>query len=436
LEAADIRFPTSKTFDGSDAMNSDPDYSAAVCVLKTNVDGLEGHGLAFTLGRGNEICVAAIEALAPLVVGLSLEQVQADMSGFWRRIVGDTQMRWLGPEKGVVHLAAAAVINAVWDLWARAAGQPVWRLVADMSPEEVVALVDFRHIEDALSPEEARDLLRDRRADRAERIEALVRYGLPAYTTSPGWIGYDDAKLRRLCREAAGEGWSGVKLKVGKDGARNLERCFIAREALGPDQRIMIDANQVWEVGEAIERTKELEQVGVWWIEEPVSPDDVLGHRAVAQAVRPIRVATGEHCSNRVMFKQFLQADAIDVVQVDACRLGGLNENLAVLLLAAKYDKPVCPHAGGVGLCEYVQHIAAIDFIAVGGARSDRFVEHAGHLHEHFEDPVSVVGGAYRPTEKPGFSVAFRNDSASAYRYPDGPCWRDEKAAPLALKRT
>jgi L-fuconate dehydratase len=425
LEAIDVRFPTSDGLDGSDAMNPDPDYSAAICVLRTSVDGLEGHGMTFTIGRGTEVCVAAIEALAPFVVGLSLEQIQADMGGFWRRVVGDSQLRWLGPEKGVIHLAAAAIVNAVWDLWARAAGKPVWRLVSEMSPEEIVRLIDFRHMMDALTPEEAVDLLKGQYVGRAERTRTLLDNGLPAYTTSAGWLGYDDEKVRRLCRQAAREGWAGVKLKVGRDRDEDLRRCRIVREELAPHQRLMIDANQVWEIDEAIAYVRHLAEVNPWWIEEPVSPDDILGHRAVADAVRPIRVATGEHCHNRIMFKQFLAADAIDVVQVDACRLGGLNENLAVLLLAAKYGRPVCPHAGGVGLCEYVQHIAAIDFIAVSGARDDRMVEHAGHLHEHFLDPIDVRNGAYHMTGAPGFSVAFRSESVATYRYPDGTYWRN-----------
>lgn len=432
LEATDVRFPTSLALDGSDAMNAAPDYSAAVCVLKTSAPGLEGHGMTFTIGRGNELCVAAVEALAPFVIGLTLQEIQADMAGFWRRIVGDSQLRWLGPEKGVIHLAGAAVINAVWDLWARASGKPVWRLVAEMSPEEIVRLIDFRHIHDALTPDEAIELLARQQAGRAARTGQLLAAGLPAYTTSAGWIGYDDDKLRSLCRRAAGEGWAGVKLKVGLDGARDLERCRIARAALAPAQRLMIDANQVWEVDEAIAQVRNLREFDPWWIEEPVNPDDILGHRAVAEAVRPIRVATGEHCHNRVMFKQFLMADAIDVVQVDACRLGGLNENLAVLLLAAKYDKPVCPHAGGVGLCEYVQHIAAIDLIAIGGARSDRMVEYASHLHEHFVDAVDVRDGAYRMTGAPGFSVKFRPESVAAFRFPDGSYWRSEAVAKRA----
>jgi L-fuconate dehydratase len=429
VEALDIRFPTSQTLDGSDAMNPDPDYSAAVCILRTSVDGLEGHGMTFTIGRGTEICVAAIEALAPFVIGLELEQIQEDMGAFARRISGDSQLRWLGPEKGVVHLAAAAVINAVWDLWGRVAEKPVWRLVSDMAPDDIVRLIDFRHIRDALSPEEARELLADRHAGRVARKSRMLEQGLAAYTTSAGWLGYDDGKIRRLCREAVAQGWRALKFKVGMDAAQNLARCRIAREELGPDRRLMIDANQVWEVDEAIRHVRHVAETQPWWIEEPVSPDDILGHRKVADAVRPIRVATGEHCHNRVMFKQFLDADAIDVVQVDACRLAGLNENIAVMLMAARKGKAVCPHAGGVGLCEYVQHLGAIDHIAIGGEHDGRMVEFAGHLHEHFHDPVDVHDGVYWPTAKPGFSVAFLPESVATYRYPDGAYWRAELKA-------
>ncbi len=430
VETLDLRFPTSKLLDGSDAMNPDPDYSAAVCVLKTSVDGLEGHGMTFTIGRGNEICAAAIRALAPFVTGLSLEEIQADMAAFSRRVTGDSQLRWLGPEKGVVHLAAAAVINAAWDLWAKVAAKPVWQLVCDMSPQEIATLIDYRHITDALTREEAVELLQDKCAGRAERLARMKTGGLDAYTTSAGWLGYGDEKIRLLCREAVASGWQALKFKVGRDDAQNLARCRIAREELGGGRHLMIDANQVWEIDEAIARVRHLMSTDPWWIEEPLSPDDILGHRRVAEAVRPVRVATGEHCHNRVMFKQFLQADAIDVVQVDACRLAGLNENLAVLLMAAKFGKAVCPHAGGVGLCEYVQHIGAIDLIAIGGERDDRMVEFAGHLHEHFVDPVDVHDGAYWPSAKPGFSVEFLRESAEMYRYPDGSYWRSTSGSP------
>ncbi len=419
----DVRFPTSRALDGSDAMNPDPDYSAAYVVLGTDRDGLEGHGLTFTIGRGNELCVAAVEALAPLVLGLTLESITADMGAFWRRVVGDSQLRWVGPEKGVLHLATAAVVNAVWDLWAKAEGKPLWKLLVDMTPEELVRCVDFRYITDALTPDEALALLRRHAAGRAEREAAMRRDGYPAYTTSAGWLGYPDEKIRRLCREGVADGWRHFKIKVGRDLADDLRRMAIVREEIGPDRKLMVDANQVWDVGEAIAWMRELARYDPWWIEEPTSPDDVLGHAAVARAVAPIGVATGEQCQNRVIFKQLMQADAIRFCQVDACRLGGVNEVLAVLLLAAKFGVPVCPHAGGVGLCEYVQHLSIFDYVAVSASLEDRIVEYVDHLHEHFLDPVVIRGGRYMPPAAPGYSITMKPESLREYAYPGGPAW-------------
>ncbi len=413
----DVRFPTSKFLDGSDAMNPDPDYSAAYVVLETD-SALEGHGFTFTIGRGNELCVAAIEAIAPRVCGRSLASITQSMGLFWRELAGESQLRWLGPEKGVVHLALAAVVNALWDLWAKAEAKPVWRLVADLSPEAFVGLIDFRHITDAITPAEAIDLLARAAEGRTARETRLLREGYPAYTTSPGWLGYTDARLRALCREAVAEGWSAIKLKVGANIDDDIRRCGVARDEIGADRRLLIDANQVWEVDEAIAWTRALARFDPWWIEEPVSPDDILGHAAVAKAVRPIRVATGEHAHNRVMFKQLLQADAIDVVQLDNCRLGGLNEVLAVLLLAAKFGKPVCPHAGGVGLCEYAQHVSMIDYLAVSGSWDGRMTEHAAHLHEHFLHPVRIERGRYRAPTAPGFSAEMFPASIQAHIWP------------------
>jgi L-fuconate dehydratase len=419
LETVDVRFPTSQRRDGSDAMHPDPDYSAAYVILRTEA-GDEGHGFTFTIGRGNEVVVKAIEAFRPLVVGLDLESVLADTAAFWRRLAGDGQLRWLGPEKGVVHLATAAVVNAVWDLHAKREGKPLWKLLADMTPEQIVALVDFRHISDALTPDEALDLLRDRQAGRADRERALLADGVPAYTTSTGWLGYDEAKLRALIGEALADGFTHVKLKVGADLDDDIRRCAIAREALGPDATLMIDANQVWDVGTAIDWVGRLAEYDIGWIEEPTSPDDVLGHAAIARAVAPIAVATGEHCHNRVMFKQFLQAGGMGVCQLDACRLGGVNEVVAVLLLAAKYGVPVCPHAGGVGLCELVQHLAAFDYVAVGASLDGRVVEYVDHLHEHFVDPCVVAGGRYRAPSAPGYSAQMRPESLARYAFTDG----------------
>ncbi len=415
VDVHDIRFPTSGSLDGSDAMNPDPDYSAAYVVLHTDAgDGIEGHGLTFTIGRGNELCVAAVHALAPLLRGMSLSDIAADMGAFWRRMVGDSQLRWVGPEKGVIHLATAAVVNAVWDLWAKVEGKPLWKLLADMSPEEVVRCIDFRYITDALTPDEALEILRRHAPTRAAREAELERDGYPAYTTSAGWLGYSDDKIRRLCREGMAGGWSHFKIKVGRDLADDVRRAAIIRDEIGPDRKLMMDANQVWDVDEAIASMRELAQFDPWWIEEPTSPDDVLGHARIAEAVAPIGVATGEHCQNRVVFKQLMQANAIAFCQIDSCRLGGVNEVLAVLLLAAKFGVPVCPHAGGVGLCEYVQHLSAFDYICVSASLENRIVEYVDHLHEHFVDPVVVRDGRYRLPHAAGYSITMHAASVVA----------------------
>jgi L-fuconate dehydratase len=424
LEARDIRFPTSRWLDGSDAMHTDPDYSAAYVVLRTGAgDGIEGHGLTFTGGRGTEVCVAAIRALEPLVVGRTLEGIVADMRGFWRSLVSDTQLRWLGPEKGVIHLATAAVVNAVWDLWAKREGKPLWKLLSDLSPEELVGCVDFRYIADALPPEEAIELLQDARRGSAAREREIVGSGYPAYTTSAGWLGYSDDKVETLVREALAEGFTHVKMKVGADLESDDRRAGLIRRALGPGGVLMMDANQVWGVDEAIAAMRRLGAHDPWWIEEPTSPDDVLGHARIRREVAPVRVATGEHVQNRVIFKQLFQAEAIDVCQIDACRIGGVNEAIAVLLLAAKYGIPVCPHAGGVGLCEYVQHLAVFDYIAVSGSLENRVVEWVDHLHEHFKHPAVVQGGRYVVPREPGYSIEMLPASLDEYEFPDGPAW-------------
>jgi L-fuconate dehydratase len=436
VEVRDVRFPTSRGLDGSDAMNADPDYSAAYVVLHTDdADGLEGHGLTFTIGRGNELCVAAVRALAPFVVGLSLDEIAADMGAFWRRVVGDSQLRWVGPEKGVIHLATAAVVNAVWDLWAKAEGKPLWKLLADMSPEEIVRCVDFRYITDALTPDEALEILRRQAPTRAERERELRENGYPAYTTSAGWLGYSDEKIRRLCREGMAEGWSHFKIKVGRDLADDVRRAALVRDEIGPDRKLMVDANQVWEVNEAITSMRELARFDPWWIEEPTSPDDVLGHATIARAIAPIGVATGEHCQNRIVFKQLMQANAISFCQIDACRLGGVNEVIAVLLLAAKFGIPVCPHAGGVGLCEYVQHLSMFDFVCVSGSMENRIIEYVDHLHEHFVDPVVIRDGRYMPPDAPGYSITMRAESLAEYAYPDGAAWAGVARAPELTAR-
>ena len=416
LRVLDIRFPTSAHLDGSDAMNPDPDYSAAYVILST--DGPhEGHGLTFTIGRGNEICCAAIKAMEHLVVGLDMGWVAEDMGRFWRHVTGDSQLRWIGPDKGAIHLATAAVVNAVWDLWAKIEGKPVWRLVADMTPAELVRCIDFRYLTDCITPDWALDFLTRAAEGKADRIATLMREGYPCYTTSAGWLGYGDDKLRRLCREAVDAGFRHIKMKVGRDLADDIRRLTIAREAVGPDVRLMIDANQVWEVDEAIDWVRKLAFAKPWFIEEPTSPDDIEGHRRIRAGVAPVEVATGEMCQNRVIFKQMIMGGAIDVVQIDACRLGGVNEVLAVLLMAAKYGLKVCPHAGGVGLCEYVQHLAMIDYLCISGTREGRVIEYVDHLHEHFVDPCVIRNAAYMPPQRPGYSIEMQEESLIAYRH-------------------
>ncbi|MFL6617419.1 MAG: L-fuconate dehydratase [Povalibacter sp.] len=417
LSIEDIRFPTSQHLDGSDAMNPDPDYSAAYVILRTDQPGLEGHGLAFTIGRGNEIVCAAMTAMCHLVIGLDLEWISEDMGRFWRHVTSDSQLRWIGPDKGAIHLATGAIVNAAWDLWAKSAGKPVWRLIADMSPEDLASCIDFRYLGDCITRDEAVLLLRERAVGKRERIQTLEREGYPCYTTSAGWLGYSDQKLRSLCRQAIDAGFSHVKLKVGRDLQDDIRRLSIARETLGPDRHLMIDANQIWEVPQAIEWVRQLSFAKPWFIEEPTSPDDVEGHRRIREAISPVKVATGEMCQNRILFKQFIMREAIDVVQIDASRLGGVNEVLAVMLMAAKYNLPVCPHAGGVGLCEYVQHLSMIDYLCIAGTREGRVIEYVDHLHEHFEDPCVIRNAAYLPPTRPGFSITMKPASRDQYAW-------------------
>ena len=426
LDTADVRFPTSRWLHGSDALNVDPDYSAAYVTLRTDRDdGLEGHGLTFTTGRGNEVCVAAIRSLAPLVVGENLDRICADMRGFWRRLTSDSQLRWLGPEKGVIHLATAAVVNAVWDLWAKTEGKPLWRLLADLSPEELVGCVDFRYIDDVLAPEEALERVRDMRRGRDTRIETMLERGYPAYTTSAGWLGYDDSMVESLVKQSVTDGFTHVKMKVGADLEADDRRAALIRRSMGQDGVLMMDANQAWGVDEAISSMRFLGHHDPWWIEEPTSPDDILGHARIRREIAPIRVATGEHVQNRIVFKQLFQAKAIDVCQLDACRVGGVNEAIAILLLASKFGIPVCPHAGGVGLCEYVQHLALFDYVAVSGSLEDRVVEWVDHLHEHFTEPAVVRDGRYLAPRAPGYSIEILPESLDEYAFPDGPVWTD-----------
>lgn len=425
FQAYDIRFPTSRTLAGSDAMHPDPDYSAAYVILQTDrADGLSGHGLTFTIGRGNEVCVHAIKALAGLLVGRSMESLIENMAQFWRMIVSEGQLRWLGPEKGVIHLAAAAVVNAVWDLYAKMEQKPLWKLLADMSPEQLVACIDFRYISDVLSPEEALAILQKQASTKAQREAEMRQTGFPAYITSAGWLGYSDEKVRQLCQEAVAQGWDYMKLKVGVNLADDLRRARIMREEIGPTRKLMLDANQRWEVPEAVSHMAALAEFDPWWIEEPTSPDDVLGHAAIARAIAPIGVATGEHVQNRVIFKQLMQLEALSFCQIDACRLGGVNEALAVLLLAAKFGVPVCPHAGGVGLCEYMQHLSLFDYICVSASHENRVLEYVDHLHEHFCDPVVIRDGHYMPPTAPGFSITMKPGVFSLFLFPTGSAWQ------------
>ena len=427
IDAVDVRFPTSLSLDGSDAMNPQPDYSAAYVTIRTSA-GDEGYGLAFTVGRGNDVQVAAVRALVPLVVGMPVAGALSDPGAFARRLTGDSQLRWLGPDKGAIHMAAAAIVNAAWDLRARREGKPVWRLLAELPPEELVDLVDFRYLTDALTRDEALDILRRAEPGRAARQAELLDAGYPAYTTTPGWLGYTHEKLAALAAGAVADGFTQIKLKVGADLDEDVRRLRLAREIVGPHIRIAIDANQAWGVRQAIDWLAPLAEFDPYWIEEPTSPDDVLGHAAIRRAVAPIKVATGEHTHNAVMFKQLLQAGAIDILQLDASRVAGVTENIAILLLAAKFGVPVCPHAGGVGLCEMVQHLAMFDFVAVSGTQRDRVIEYVDHLHEHFVDPVRIDYGRYVAPRVPGLGARLHPESVARFRFPDGPAWQKSPA--------
>ena len=426
VRVVDLRFPTSRESIGSDAVNKDPDYSAAYCILETNAE-FEGHGLTFTLGRGTDLVVQALEYLSKFAAGRSLESITENFAKFSRELTDESQFRWLGPEKGVIHLATGALINAVWDLYAKVEGKPLWRLLAEMEPEQLLKAVEFRYIDDALTYDEALAILQRGREGKAERIEHLLEHGYPAYTTSVGWFGFSDEKVRRLCREALAEGWTHFKLKVGGDAADDLRRGRLVREEIGWTNKLMVDANQKWGVLEAIERTKQLAELQPWWMEEPTSPDDILGHARIRREAAPVPIATGEHCQNRVIFKQLMQAEAIDVCQIDSCRVAGVNENLAIILLAAKFGVRVCPHAGGVGLCEYVQHLSMFDYLCVSTTMKDRVIEFVDHLHEHFVDPVRMRRGHYLAPENPGYSIAVFPSTITKYSFPDGEVWKEER---------
>ncbi|HGK4852534.1 TPA: enolase C-terminal domain-like protein [Yersinia enterocolitica] len=427
IEVKDIRFPTSKNLDGSDAMNAISDYSATYVTLRTDAnDDLVGNGLTFTIGRGNELCVQAVKSLSELFVqDRYLEDITANFGRYWHELVaGDCQLRWVGPEKGVIHLATAAIINAIWDLWAKKEGKPVWKLLADMSPEQLVNCVDFTYLTDVLTPEEAITMLRKVSTTKAQREEEMLRDGFPGYTTAAGWLGYSEEKMRTLARQAVADGWTHLKQKVGADIEQDIRRATILREELGWDYKLMMDANQIWDVDQAVENMRRLAAFDPWWIEEPTSPDDILGHAAIRQRIAPIGVATGEHAHNRVMFKQMFQAGSLDFCQLDPARLGGLNEALAVLLLAAKFNIPVCPHGGGVGLCQYSQNIVLFDYIAVSASLDKRVLEYVDHLHENFIEPITINRGRYMPPKLPGYSVTMKEESLARFEYPQGEEWR------------
>ena len=416
LSTYDIRFPTSQSLDGSDAMNSDPDYSASYLILHTNYNN-EGHGLSFTIGRGNEICIKAIEAMKPLIVGLEVEWIKNNLGEFWKKITRDSQLRWIGPEKGAIHLATSAIVNAVWDLLAKEEEKPVWQFVSEMSSEKLLSIIDFRYITNVISPREALLILKQLERSKFERIEKLKIEGYPSYSTSAGWLGYSDEKLKKLCQEIKKLGFNHAKFKVGKNIDDDIRRMKIVREELGNDFNIMIDANQVWEVDEAIDWIKKLSFSKPLFIEEPTSPDDIIGHKIIRENIKPIKVASGEMCQNRIMFKQFIQENAIDIVQIDSCRIGGLNEVLGVLLLATKYGKPVWPHAGGVGLCEYVQHIAMIDYLIISCEKDNKRIEYVDHLHEHFIFPCKINDGKYMAPLEPGFSIEIKSKTLTNFLY-------------------
>jgi L-fuconate dehydratase len=427
LTVRDIRFPTSESLDGSDAMHTDPDYSAAYVTLSLSGSSVEGNGIAFTLGSGTEIVVAAVRALEHLVVGRTLQQITDDFAGFWRELTSESQLRWLGPEKGVIHLATAAIVNALWDLWAKLEHKPLWKLLVDLPPERLVSCIDFRYLTDALDPSEALAILRAGKEGAAEREQVVRERGYAAYTTSAGWLGYSDEKIQRLCKEAIAQGFRHVKLKVGANLEDDLRRCAIVREAIGPDRFLMVDANQRWDVGEAISVMQQLAQFDPLWIEEPTSPDDVLGHKKIRDAIAPVGVATGEACQNRVIFKQLLELGAIQFCQIDSCRVGGVNELLGILLLAHKFGVPVCPHAGGVGLCEHVQHLSVFDYVAISQTMEGRVIEFVDHLHEHFEDPVVVENGRYKTPSVPGYSITMKPESLSRFEFPGGSEWKERR---------
>ncbi|GLG96997.1 Mitochondrial enolase superfamily member 1 [Gryllus bimaculatus] len=426
LQARDIRFPTSLGAHGSDAMHTDPDYSCAYVVIYTERD-VEGHGLTFTLGRGTEIVVQAINSMSSMVIGKDAAEIFQNFGAFWRQLTSESQLRWIGPEKGVVHLATAAIVNALWDLWGKVENKPVWKLLVDMEPETLVRAIDFRYITDVVTPEEALAMLKKAASGKEEREAELRRTGYPAYTTQVGWLGYTSDRVKELCAKYLAEGFTAFKVKVGQNLEDDKRRCAMVREVIGWDKVLMVDANQIWDVQQSIDWMKELAEFKPLWIEEPTSPDDVLGHAKISQALKPlgIGVATGEMCCNRVLFKQFLQSGGMQFCQIDSCRIGGVNEILSVYFMAKKLGVPVCPHAGGVGLCEMVQHLQMFDYVCLSGTKENRVVEFVDQQHEHFENPTVVKRAHYQVPIVPGYSTKLKPASAEAYEYPNGSKWQE-----------
>jgi len=424
---SDVRFPTSRMLDGSDAMNQDPDYSAAYLEFSTDDPQLSGHSLVFTIGRGNDIQIGAIKALTGKIVGLTVENAFAQIGKISRELSSDSQLRWLGPDVGVFHMGAGAVLNALWDLFAKWRKVPLWKLLADMSPEEIVGAIDFRYISDALTPEEALSILKKAEGAKAKNEELLLKEGLQAYTTTPGWLGYTDEKMLSLTQAAVNDGFKLIKYKCGLSLDDDKRRLKKVRELVGPNFDIAIDANQVWDVDQAIKWVNQLKEFNLRWIEEPTHPEDVVGHARIAKEIAPTPVATGEMANNRMIFKQLLQLNAISVMQIDATRVAGVNENLANILMAAKYGIPVCPHAGGVGLCEMVQHLAMFDAVAVTGSHTKRVVEFVDHLHQHFKTPVKVVNGHYMAPTDTGSGAEMLQSSITEFLFPNGTYWSKEE---------
>ncbi|XP_034835915.1 mitochondrial enolase superfamily member 1-like [Maniola hyperantus] len=425
IDVKDVRFPTSLGGHGSDALHTDPNYSCAYVTTSTE-KGKQGYGLTFTCGRGTEIVVLTVRAMKKFIVGRNAADIFADFAGFWRAITNDSQMRWLGPEKGVVHLAVAAILNSLWDLWARLENKPLWRLLVDLTPEELVSTIDFRYITDVITKDEAIQLLKVKLAGKEERVKQLLEKGYPAYTTQVGWMGYSDELVKELCNKYLSLGFKHFKVKVGLNLEDDIRRCSAVRKYIGDDKILMVDANQAWSVGEAIEWMKKLAPLKPMWIEEPTSPDDVLGHAAISQALKPygIGVATGEMCANRVMFKQFLQSGGMQYCQIDSARIGGVNEILSVYLMAKKLKVKVCPHAGGVGLCEMVQHLQLWDYACVSGTMEGRLIEYVDQQHEHFYDPCVVENARYLAPKVPGYSTKMFPETLQKFSYPKGSEWQ------------